>query len=294
MLTAILTDGIFAIEHTFPLDLQDLFPDVDAKLKALYSTQDTPRESGFVRSISRMDVFNYNATVGWDIQSALGDALTVEMATNEFTWRALVDSSIYGYVARRYHLDRLSTLDLFRIMMRWFFSRLDPVFATAVDNVMREMNETFIIGVQMRTGGDNWEDAARLPKSIAPVFAQQAVDVCRQHGNGTKCSVFLTSDSVEATINFRDTLKTLDQSIAVHESKGQPVHMDRQRSVGPKEHLKSFIDWVVLSRVDFLVISRSGFGESAAWFHPVPARQVLNDTAIVMDYDTAIGFSASI
>ena len=49
---------------------------------------------------------------------------------------------------------------------------------------------------------------------------------------------------------------------------GKILHLDHTQG----NHLKTFADWLMLTRMDALVSSRSGFSETAAWFGSVPAR----------------------
>ena len=133
------------------------------------------------------------------------------------------------------------------------------------------------IGVQIRLGGRNsgavsgWDDPARHSLEDVDCFAAEVVRLC--HKTHIK-SIFVTADSDEAVRKFEDAVAEKSAKVfspfpppIVVQVPGSIGHTDR--STVSSEHagdvwLKSILDWWALKHAAALVISRSGFSETAA------------------------------
>lgn len=174
----------------------------------------------------------------------------------------------------------------------------DSLSRTSGERVSDERSPNFkdtklLVGVQIRTGGDGdgWSDPLRHPVSSASsCFAAEAASICLTR---RACSVFLTADSKRAASLFvrrytklvegyrEQQQKTSMKNWASRSERRQPpaiviqtpgiiAHTDRSTlledgDAASQAWLKSVLDWWTLKSADYLLISRSGFGETAAW-----------------------------
>lgn len=163
-----------------------------------------------------------------------------------------------------------------------------PYMTSNVPRLSENPGARPIVGVQIRAGGvgEGWNDPERHPVSSASsCFAAEAARLCVEE---RACSIFLTADSRKAASLFEDEFKRLVKDIrgqrkewstgslqreppaVVIQTPGVIAHTDR--STLPKDEgavsqawFKSVLDWWTLKNADYLLISRSGFGETAAW-----------------------------
>ena len=137
-----------------------------------------------------------------------------------------------------------------------------------------------LVGVQIRTGGigEAWTDFVhRHPVESARCFADRARELC-QDVYAHSCVVFLTADSRAAADEFTKALNRTGINIIqtrgpiLHTDRGVPAYSHDNVTVG--EHvdpwMKTYADWAVLSQVDVLLMSHSGYGLTAAWAGGVP------------------------
>ena len=91
-----------------------------------------------------------------------------------------------------------------------------------------------------------------------------------------RCAIYVTSDSLTAQGTFVEHVKRQAPNVSVTVAGGEPVHLDKSAipANDTSTLLKSFVDYEMLRRMDHLVISRSGFGETAAWAGAIPTDQL--------------------
>jgi hypothetical protein len=141
-----------------------------------------------------------------------------------------------------------------------------------------------LVGIQLRTGahGASWQnrDPPRHSLGTVACFAAEVVRDCR---TWKTCYVVFTSDSEQAASLFRTHIDEAVKNLAlqtnqpgmsipdirVGESSGEIMHVYK-RSVDGRpptsdEWLKTMVDWYLLRQSDALILSRSGFGWTAAW-----------------------------
>ena len=104
-------------------------------------------------------------------------------------------------------------------------------------------------------------------------FVQEAVRAC---ANRT-CSFFVEADSVEKRDIAVDRLRKLHPNAKVAFFDAEMTHHDHsislfKRSTSQKLKLfvPSYAGWEVLKHMNHLVISRSGFSETASWMSHIP------------------------
>ena len=116
----------------------------------------------------------------------------------------------------------------------------------------------------------------------------------------TPCWVYVTSDSQPAQDIFLQHIREQQPEVHVTGAVGTPMHVDLSAfdANDTASHLKSYVDWELLRRMDHLVVSRSGFGETAAWTSLIPAERMseaaTNDTFSLDAYDSVIGMPAGV
>lgn len=112
-----------------------------------------------------------------------------------------------------------------------------------------------------------------------------------QAGFGKNCSIYVTSDSEPAQELLLKHIREQQPTIHASSATGAPVHVDKS-SIAAEDRsalLKSYVDWEVLRRMDRLAVSRSGYGETAAWTAAVPATCMSTDDHKLFPFDTIIG-----
>ena len=149
------------------------------------------------------------------------------------------------------------------------------------------------VGVQLRTAGQKtrFSDGPDYQAEGFGTFSTRVTNFARQAQNSCfksasrHCCIFLTSDDEEAFSVFSkavgegehvkigahvDAFRSATRNISIihHGGSTVPIHLDRSTGAGPEffvETTKTYIDWYVLAYcMDHLVISYSGYGESAA------------------------------
>ena len=139
-------------------------------------------------------------------------------------------------------------------------------------------NDVSYVGVQIRLGGQNnipvsgWDDPSRHSPDQVQCFAEEAVRLCSRM---RVASIFVTADSEEALRAFEDAVDRESATACwscprpiVVKVPGIIAHTDKSH-FAEREHakdvwLKSIMDWWMLKHASALVVSRSGFGETAA------------------------------
>ena len=220
--------------------------------------------------------------------------------TNARNWGDIVHHSEMHQAADSFGLSGLSDVQLFKIGIESLLNNPTRALSSAYETLLegfgvmdhrvnngrtvrrqvrrakgpsRKTQQSSFIGVQIRTGGDgnDWEDPARQSMNRTTCFASQTARLCASRD---VCNVFLTADHPEVSRLFKEELKIILRKLSaatrvvVQQTPGKIAHTDRSNITGrdgSKVWLKQVLDWWALRHASELVISRSGFGETAAW-----------------------------
>ena len=339
---ALLTDAQFDILSTKLLDLATIYPLIaqrrpvydssrgqsvawvgECRLSSGSSSRPAQTTSScLARADGNMD-FMRSQDVRADVQRPPAVHL---IRSNGYCWHYLRDNPLLSETVAFYHLDKLTTFDMFRVVMELYFSQRSPELQQLVDTQAAATAagdpRPLLVGVQIRNGG-SWGDGERHPTASATQFAEQSLHVCKQVsvrlvrcGSAAcstpvypacvsapaplpvqvdnRCSVYVTSDSMAAQDVFVEHLRRQAPNVSVTIASGAPVHVDRSsiEAGDSSALLKSYVDYELLRRADHLVISRSGFGETAAWARPSPAERLQlgqASNASFIAYDSVVG-----
>jgi hypothetical protein len=150
------------------------------------------------------------------------------------------------------------------------------------------------IGAHIRTGGDGyWNDPARIPLDHTVLFADKAVQICLEYGC-KKCLFFVSSDAQRAKNIFQRTISFAEKMLHGVELRtvsmdGPILHLDRSAfdDADEKTKMMTFIEWMVLRKMDYLVLSQSGFSETAAWAET--RRSWRSNGENFVSYDSVVG-----
>ena len=148
------------------------------------------------------------------------------------------------------------------------------------------------IGVQIRTFTPTWSETNQPRVAIDHVtcFDEKVGQIVENYAGKRKVAVFLTGDNANATRVFRQHLPSNKNIILLDTSQAQTIlnvsltHLDKSEvSKNPNkawnEMAQVFLDWLMLRRMDFLLISRSGFGETASLYSLKPTWIFQHDQA---------------
>jgi hypothetical protein len=229
-----------------------------------------------------------------------------------------------------YNLHSLTSYDIFRLFVRLYLTKLSPAMSMSVESFLNnrftkekeqagtseekmhpETSEEKLrklennrcgkilnVGAHIRTGGDgNWNDPDRVPLDHAVLFAEKAVQICLEYGC-KKCLFFVSSDAQRAkqvfsrTIHFAGRM-LLGVELQTVSMDGMILHLDRSAfdDADEKTKMMTFIEWMALRKMDHLVLSQSGFGESAAWAEATRSWRADYFNAEKFDpYDSVVGY----
>ena len=190
------------------------------------------------------------------------------------------------------HPEDLTASILVSAAMRTIFGKTTRDFQYEVDKVIEGQQPNWgkatKIGVQMRLENKKWLENARVSFSEIECFCKE-VEKLIENSNISNPLVFITSDNEEATVKLHEMLSKRKIKSFFDNVHDEPAHIDRTKTrfdfeanqVENKElwmvHVRSFSDWVLLTKMDHLVISRSGFAESAHHFSLAPTRRLMHD-----------------
>lgn len=298
---AIMTNSSFAVHWTRPYNLNDFFALPSCDGPAAGAKHQKPKRSP---DGDGCDVVSLSSELPDDggkeiVRTAIDfqdwkyftDSLFLndtgkdsEIITNSFHWKEVVRNDAFRERAARLNLSNLSQAELFKLAIDELFRNPMSVVRKSFESLMQRLadghaNDVPYVGVQIRLGGKNnnpvsgWVDPSRHSLEQLQCFAAEAVRVCRRMRIE---SIFVTADSEEAVRAFEDAVRRESASASKSSHSPPPVviqvpgiigHTDRSSVVA--EHasdvwLKSILDWWVLKHASALVISRSGFGETAA------------------------------
>ena len=183
----------------------------------------------------------------------------------------LILSTQLWQAAESYNLHTLSKRQVFEVVMHIHFSSPAGALNTVVADTLSAMAGTRI-GVQMRLGIARLGtfEMARYTGPLDAVldcFIMEALGACTRN-----CSVFLTTENEEGQAKFLAAMKL--HGVHAATVPGAIFHSDYSAG-SAAEHMKTFADWLVLTRMCSLISSRSGFSETAGWYGNVPSRALL-------------------
>lgn len=281
---ALMTRSKFYVNWTRPYNLNDYFDVLDCaafernRQPALHDASIT-FEAAEVRAIDAWSYFE-NGTFLQDVDR------DIRIATNARHWQDVVRAAQASATAGALGVDALSRRDLFTLALRSLLSPKRHVTASA-RAVLHKLappsphsdhaRAPRYVGVQIRCGSEgslSWSDPARHSLRDVPCFVRETVRAC---GARARCPIFLTADSAGVASLFKAELARHRQQAAglsvidvVAEADGPILHTDRTNTsmldAGQADPwLRSIVDWWLLQHASHLVISRSGFGETAAW-----------------------------
>ena len=185
------------------------------------------------------------------------------------------------HMIRLYGLDKVNYIDLTGCLLG-ILLKPTQMLQRELDKIDAELEGRFLIGLQVRTGGDDvgmWQDPARVPRSDTEYFftCAQAIEdtYIRSYTGGTTNNEitksgemvkwFLTTDSERLS-----TDSALRLGHKLYTTPGSIIHVDKVARALPtleakvEGMLKTILDFMVLSSANALVISRSNFAEVAA------------------------------
>ena len=146
------------------------------------------------------------------------------------------------------------------------------------------------IGVQIRTLIPAWSEPniRRVGMDDVVCFNDKVAQIIEHFSGKRKIAIFLTGDNENATLIFRQNLQNQSNIVLLDTGFAQTVlnlslvHLDKPtKTKDPNkawnEVAQVYLDWLMLRRMDFLVISRSGFGETASLYSLKPTWQFQHD-----------------
>jgi len=280
---AIMTNSSFEVHWLHPYNLSEYFvvPSCDDRVGSKEddvvdrSHHDSNHRSDQKIMRSSIDVWNYFT----DALFLKDTGKNLEIITNSFHWKEIVQNQVFKERTASLGLSDMSQAELFKLAIDELLGNPTRIVRGSYASVLRRLAGGYepkefgpsYVGVQIRLGGgavSGWQDPSRHSMDDVQCFAKEAVRVChlmRIH------SIFVTADSESAVRAFEDGVlrNSASQSSPpiVVQVPGVIAHTDRSNVT--EEHakdiwLKSILDWWVLKHASALVVSRSGFGETAA------------------------------
>jgi len=294
---AVMTNSSFAVHWTHPYNLTDYFlvPSCHAHERSRNLDQIPSTEGTAVGSLASTSLPANGAIIriaidDWKYFSDFffmeDTGRNVEIHTNSFHWKEVVRHPAFRQRTASLGLQNLSQAELFKLAIDELLQSPTSVVRESFDSVKQRLAASSqeegsnsivpYIGVQIRLGGRNggavsgWDDPARHSLEDVDCLAAEVVRLC--HKMHIK-SIFVTADGREAVRKFEDAVAEKSAKVfspsppIIVQVPGSIGHTDR--STVASEHagevwLKSILDWWALKQAAALVISRSGFGETAA------------------------------
>ena len=271
---ALATDRLFLIDEDEARSLKLGFKPSHQYLEHATSVNLTQKQSPLMESFIDASMLNIDFQKRWSGHDV------VRLRTNAFIWRDIINQS----GAYKGILLGLSTFDMFRVAFFLMCNQPSHQVTESIKNYMSAFNPgSMKIGVHMRLGG-SWGDAVRVPAQYISSFAKRVADIC----NGT-CVVYIATDNKEAQLSFKNMVALYGKNITLVAPSHDIVHIDRNSQAHTQDAILGvFIDWHLLRLMDYLVISRSGFSQTASWASMTPT-DVFVESKFVR-YDNIIGF----
>lgn len=296
MFHAVLTGGAFHITDEKPFD-DTIFFDRSRMEHIRASNALKCRPMARVAPWVNMDVpADHNANVNFD--QVWSEYDVIEVRSNQLPYASIYSNAAFarkltelGLAKVPFEVGMSAVLDLaYGTPTEWLHQSINAV-TSQIDAICGVSSHR--VGVQLRTAGqkERFSDGPEYQlqgfgtfSSRVTKFAQQAEDSCHKSAPN-HCCIFLTSDDDDSFKMFSkavgrgkyskvsthiDAFHSVTGKVSViyHGGSTAPIHLDRSTGSGPEffvETTKTYLDWYVLAyHMDHLVISFSGYGESAA------------------------------
>jgi hypothetical protein len=220
------------------------------------------------------------------------DSDVVYYMSNEISWEKT--TKLAEFVSSEFSsLASLNSYDLAHIVTRLLFSMRTDLLSHEFKDVFSQFCESdVVIGVQMRLseGRYQMEKDVLVDQCFIPEMARRCFEFMEKNQK-TSCVFFITSDlsvfeASELLDELREKLgsafKNLFPSHQVsYRLFSSPVvtsHVDHFNFLYSlfgiwdiRDYMGTFLDWELLKSVDVLLMSQSGFPQTAFWFSGAPA-----------------------
>ncbi|EPZ33732.1 hypothetical protein O9G_002370 [Rozella allomycis CSF55] len=195
----------------------------------------------------------------------------LEIRTNKYEFTELFENPKYQRIIKHFFpfLKNADKNILAAIPLRLSFQET-PRLEKKIQKYLKNKN-TFKIGIQYRGGDMLWGGVPRQQQNIQ-CFISQAVKLCKEQTK--KCLFFITADNPQSHNEILNGLRLQSPDSEIKSVDKQIVHIDLPNDDEVLElqdenkmfdyFLKTHLDWSLMTRMDSLVISRSGYSESAA------------------------------
>ncbi|KAI9018327.1 hypothetical protein DFJ74DRAFT_215237 [Hyaloraphidium curvatum] len=287
---ALLSGSRFGLSFEFPVSLSAYFEAPFPESLPLFGVSPNSTDEKHLNFIYHFPSFGSRG-----LNQLLGNEAVVDVVTNGQVWRHLLENAEYEGRGRAFfpYLYSLNKLQMAHVALILLVSKPTQYLQSAVNQYLgrrASSGSTAKVGLQLRHGDHAIlpEQAAfwnatqvsrrRLVKRVGDAslscFAKKAASICLELTDKKSCSFFITSDSKRAFSFLQHRLATLlegKKQHSVFQTDGHAVHIDKppKSSLAAQDRrivfLKSFVDWTLLSRMDVLLISPSGFGKTPAW-----------------------------
>ena len=277
-----MTSSAFHVNWTRPYDLRQYFyvHDCTDRLHSVrYRPELAAKAARFPsKVVPAVDAWGYftNGTFAKDSKQ------DIDVMTNGRHWLDIVHATSSSIRAQFLRLEALSRQQLFKSGVDALLSprrnvidaarAIQDQLTASGDNGSLFSRKAWYLGVQIRCGSHGmltWNDPKRHSLADIPCFVKGTMQACV--GRKT-CPIFLTADSETASKAFQEAvIKSGITNAKIVEAEGPILHTDRTNASAAAAMsardpwLRSVVDWWMLKEASALVISRSGFGETAAW-----------------------------
>lgn len=220
------------------------------------------------------------------------DREIVYYMSNEISWEKITQMPEFAS-SEFSSLAALNSYDQAHLVMRFLFSLKTQFFLHEFKDAISQFCEDDVaIGVQMRLSEGRYttDRDILVDHCFVPEMARQCLNF-KESAKKSSCFYFVTADLPESEVvallaelkkKLDDTFKTLSPNdIVSYKLVSSPIsstHIDHFNLLysllgiwNIRDYLGTFLDWELLKSVDVLLMSRSGFPQSAYWYSGMPA-----------------------
>lgn len=274
---AVLSNSFFISQWERPVAIQEYllpkwltleFPDIRACLSA------SGNASAKVVPWYRPQYYNTKGIIEFNYVEEWRGADIIESRSNALLFPEFLRAPSLAPTIARYRLTELPMSHLLRTGLALYLSRPSEFLLMATQQFEQLWSPpgAFTVGIHLRVGGKALGDPTRQPLKSAHCFAREALAQCADAAP-RPCAVYLAADSEKGISAVRQGLQKA--GVPVVTAGGLITHNDKPElapaiAAGDPEALikqaaRTYIDWYMLSRMDGLVMSHSGFSFAAAW-----------------------------
>jgi hypothetical protein len=202
----------------------------------------------------------------------------IKITSTSLSWPLVVRNPKFRQQISELGLERYQYHELFQLAIDSILLSPREILTQATSECLNQIGNAKYLAVQLRVGGSHlWPDPNRTSFDQIPCFAKEAIRLCAL---AQLSAVFVTGDHQDAIDLFKSIFPVLwrnsstDPVPIVFENFGTIAHTDRSSITENQDEvwLKSIVDWWLLRHASALVISRSSFGETAAFSSPTLLR----------------------